>query len=86
MRSSITPLKLHEFQPPERARERWKNHPGRMRKLEALIRAGYRCAACGSEARLTIHHLTYKEGERDLRIVLCIPCHDEVHGRGDRNW
>jgi len=53
-------------------------------RARALERAGFRCAHCGSEARLVVHHDNYDhvgdEWPEDLR-VLCWDCHDWEHER-----
>jgi len=47
-------------------------------RTAALRRAGYRCASCGSDRRLEVHHTTYErlggEAWGDL-VVLCHGCH-----------
>lgn len=48
------------------------------------------CAACASEMRLLVHHLSYErvghEPDDDL-VILCWPCDEELHIRfGSRRW
>lgn len=49
----------------------------------AIWCAGGRCEACGSNHRLTAHHVVpRREGGADRRSnyrILCRPCHDEWH-------
>jgi 5-methylcytosine-specific restriction endonuclease McrA len=56
----------------------------RSRAAQIKASSGSRCAACGSETRLQIHHLTYDrrgyERPSDL-LTLCRPCHKLVHRR-----
>jgi len=56
----------------------------RVRRVQALARAGYRCQTCGeNDVRLDVHHNSYErygdESPLDL-IVLCAPCHELFHG------
>lgn len=51
----------------------------------ALLRAGYRCQLCNSEASLDVHHRTYQgKGSEDYRdvIALCRDCHGKFHNKG----
>ncbi len=53
------------------------------RRVEALIRAGYKCEKCGMiGVKLEIHHKTYanigNERPEDLE-VLCERCHEGVN-------
>jgi 5-methylcytosine-specific restriction endonuclease McrA len=59
-------------------------HWQRLRRL-ALQRAGYKCAWCGRDCLLHVHHTTYcrvpfREEMSDL-VVLCPNCHKRAHGR-----
>lgn len=77
---------------PERARElhvmpypKYLETPEwRLRSTQIKASSGLRCAACGSETRLQVHHLTYDrrgyERPSDL-LTLCRPCHKLVHRR-----
>lgn len=48
----------------------------------ALVEAGFYCRCCGSNKRLTVHHIIYDnighEKDEDLK-VLCWSCHKEIH-------
>jgi hypothetical protein len=61
------------------------------RRKHAFYRTNEKiCAACASETRLLVHHLSYKhlghEPDDDL-VILCWPCHEELHTRfGSRRW
>lgn len=81
---SLKTLNLDEYRPVEDAIRNWmKRSPAvfdhKMRKLEALIAAGWKCVACGAEDDLTIHHLTRTKGKRDKREVRCVDCHLAAH-------
>ena len=59
----------------------WKTNPARLAELEA---SGHRCRLCNAsreEARLEVHHRTYRnlgcELAEDL-TTLCSPCHRDV--------
>jgi hypothetical protein len=58
--------------------EGWK-----IKRKEALDRAGNRCQVCNSAKRLDVHHRTYdrfgEESPEDL-TVLCRHCHELFHG------
>ncbi len=51
-------------------------------RAAALRRAGYKCEICGSNKRLNVHHLTYRnignERPEDL-MVLCYYHHKWIH-------
>lgn len=59
----------------------------RSRRLLALHRASSKCEECGSEDRLHVHHLTYRnfgnELPEDLQ-VLCESCHVKKHQKPKR--
>lgn len=59
--------------------EQWRFRAAAMRWL-----AGYRCAICGSQNALEVHHKTYErlgdERPEDL-VVLCAECHARFHGK-----
>jgi 5-methylcytosine-specific restriction endonuclease McrA len=59
-----------------------KSNPWKQRRTGALKRAEHKCALCGSERRLQVHHTHYAnvgmEPMEDLR-VLCAGCHKTVH-------
>lgn len=48
---------------------------------ERLAISHYRCSACPSTTKLTVHHLTYRrvknEDMADL-LPLCVSCHEEI--------
>jgi 5-methylcytosine-specific restriction endonuclease McrA len=60
-------------------------------RLEALIKAGYRCQVCGTTENLEVHHLGGLKGKRGKNLVraghvkqrqvLCKQCHVQ-HGHG----
>jgi hypothetical protein len=62
-------------------------------RLEALIKAGYRCQVCGTTKKLEVHHLgglkvkhernLVRAGHAKQRRVLCKQCHVR-HGHGGR--
>jgi len=60
----------------------------RLRRRVWIVRAGGRCALCGSRHRLTIHHRTYTrlghERRRDV-TVLCWDCHHQHHAEHRRS-
>jgi 5-methylcytosine-specific restriction endonuclease McrA len=53
----------------------------RCRRAEVIERGKFRCARCGKERRLQIHHASYlhfrDEYPSDLQ-ALCRPCHERV--------
>lgn len=57
----------------------------RANRERALKFAEFRCQACNSDGRLSVHHRDYscrgRERLSDL-IVLCADCHTAIHGRG----
>ena len=57
----------------------------RMRRMETIESQRYRCAGCGSQERLQVHHRTYRnlrnEFPSDL-LALCRQCHRHEH----RDW
>jgi 5-methylcytosine-specific restriction endonuclease McrA len=59
----------------------------KVKRRDALSRAGGRCEHCGRSTNLHVHHLTYNrhgnELARDLR-VLCASCHRRRHRDGGR--
>jgi 5-methylcytosine-specific restriction endonuclease McrA len=62
-----------------REQKEWK-----VRRTEALTRAGYKCQMCSShDATLDVHHNCYQnygdERPEDL-VVLCRSCHQKFHG------
>lgn len=59
-------------------------------KEAVLVRDRYRCRICGSENRITIHHLKRRAefpelaSDPDNLATLCQACHGEVeHGKAD---
>ena len=51
-----------------------------------LQRRGCRCASCGAQDRLEVHHKTYEHRGDEMRhlellVVLCRDCHASVHGK-----
>jgi hypothetical protein len=54
----------------------------RLRATQIKTSSGLRCAACGGDTRLQVHHLTYVrrgyERPSDL-LTLCRVCHKLVH-------
>lgn len=54
----------------------------RCRRNETIPRQRFRCARCGREKRLQVHHLTYDhvgdERPADL-VALCLTCHWTIH-------
>lgn len=79
---SLKILPLDEYRPPDEAKRRFKRekNSARLRKLEALVVADFRCVVCGRDDELTIHHLTRIKGKRDKREVRCVDCHLDAHG------
>lgn len=71
----------------------WKGEPGpelgsaewTRNRRECLTRDGYRCRACNSTDRLTVHHkIPWAEGQEDPHalgnlVTLCAPCHHRLH-------
>jgi hypothetical protein len=59
----------------------WKTNPARLAELRA---SGYRCRTCNAsrdEARLEVHHRTYKNLGRELisdLTTLCAECHHVI--------
>jgi len=56
----------------------------KVKRTQALMRAGYRCQTCGScDTTLDVHHNSYEnygdERPEEL-VVLCRSCHQKVHG------
>jgi hypothetical protein len=53
------------------------------RRADAIRKAGYKCALCGSMVKLTVHHRNYdnlwRETDADI-IVLCIRIAAEIIG------
>lgn len=53
-------------------------------RAKVIKAAGGRCITCGTDAHITVHHLTYArlghEEPEDLQ-VLCRTCHGTLHGR-----
>ena len=45
--------------------------------LGVFRRDGWKCARCGSQKDLELHHLIKKDVARNL-MTLCAPCHNEV--------
>lgn len=65
--------------------EKWK-----LIRQQALERDGGKCAICGSNNRLEVHHMTYdnwKDEKLEDLVTLCKVCHRVVHdiltGKGD---
>lgn len=60
------------------------------KQMKAL--RGFQCEHCGSLDDLKVHHLGYKDGRKPWEysesevIVLCQPCHSELHEFADRLW
>lgn len=56
-----------------------------------MLRDG-RCENCESEEQLQVHHLGYRDGlkpweyQDDEVMVLCEPCHSEIHSYADAMW
>jgi len=48
---------------------------------KALVEHGRRCAECGKERGLDVHHIDGDRRNNDLEnlMVLCQPCHRKVH-------
>lgn len=70
------------------AYERYLHSPAwKAKRLDALDRAGHRCAGCTATDALQVHHLTYErlgfERLTDL-MVLCEQCHALEHGQSMR--
>ena len=61
-----------------------RNHNGPLdlheRKLQAKLRDGFRCQACGTGSNLQVHHAKGLKSDalQDL-VTLCRPCHQAVH-------
>jgi hypothetical protein len=58
----------------------------KVRRRQALVRAGYRCQTCGcTDPTLDVYHNNYEhygdESPQDL-VVLCRSCHQRIHGIG----
>lgn len=55
-------------------------------KHRAKLRAGRQCECCGSVGCLDVHHIRYLSNgggwEQSNLVVLCKPCHREVHAAG----
>ena len=51
-------------------------------RLEILFRDGNRCRYCGSNEKLEVHHLHYRNFKREKHedlITVCALCHKEIH-------
>ena len=52
-------------------------------RRDVLRRDGYRCAKCGRNTRLTLHHVVLMRdggsGRLDNLTTLCEPCHQREH-------
>ncbi len=62
-----------------------KSNDWKMRKKEFIRMADYKCETCEEEDKiLHVHHLHYRslgnESFEDV-LVLCISCHERLHGR-----
>ena len=47
----------------------------------ALLRAAYRCEQCGARESLEFHHRYRMDRSLFGCVVLCVPCHRELHQR-----
>jgi hypothetical protein len=47
----------------------------------ALLRAHYRCEKCGAREQLEFHHRYRMDRSLFACVVLCVPCHVELHQR-----
>lgn len=58
----------------------------RRRRLLFLINSGFKCAECGDDRNLVVHHKDYNKKNCDEKnlIVLCRKCHNRIHNR--RRW
>lgn len=62
------------------------------RRLQRLEIDGYKCACCGTDKNLNVHHLTYDmigSEEMDDLITMCKDCHKSIHdryGEGKQGW
>jgi group II intron reverse transcriptase/maturase len=71
----------------------WAKGRSTEQRMEALIKAGYRCQVCGTTKRLEVHHVgglkvkhernLVRAGHAKQRRVLCKQCHVR-HGHGGR--
>lgn len=57
------------------------------KRKERLKADDFRCARCGAEKNVQVHHLNYdhvgnEDVENDL-ITLCRKCHADIHGKVD---
>lgn len=62
-----------------------KSKKWRGKRIERLKIDDFRCARCGSEINLQVHHLNYENlGNEDVEndlVTLCRKCHAELHGK-----
>lgn len=73
---SIMPLTAKDY-PAYIRSDQWK-----LKRSEALLRAGYHCCICGTWRNLHVHHNTYARLGCELMTdlaVLCETCHDVYH-------
>jgi hypothetical protein len=53
------------------------------REREHLARVKeLRCSVCGASGPSDAHHI--RQGSQWLAVALCRPCHDALHGKGDK--
>lgn len=55
-------------------------------KLSKKLRDGGKCAVCGDEKRLVVHHKDKNKKNNDPKnlLVLCVQCHASIHGHNLR--
>lgn len=60
-----------------------KSNEWKRAKARLYERDGKECSICKSESKLSVHHNKYNEknlnGSIQALIILCQPCHDELH-------